>query len=257
MTSTPDKDGPVTAAEKLGQQHGNWDMVWRRFAEAPASYRAIPDRLREAKPQMTLPLLDHSESWPQNNETAEATLRDALLRLSDLDPDAARRRILELEQDHRERRSWVWASLEADPLAQAVEHLARMATATEVTAWGTSVAEIVHSYANNGWVADLAVLDALASVERLDDVRAVRSAVRTVYRPWLEGIVEAFQDTVASSGADGYQSASPQQVSGGTCLLFVDGLRFDLAQRLGMMLEQKDIEVDVKPESTEGQGWTA
>ena len=31
----PDKDGQMTAAEKLGQQYGNWDMVWRRFAEAP------------------------------------------------------------------------------------------------------------------------------------------------------------------------------------------------------------------------------
>ena len=65
-------------------------MVWRRFAEAPASYSTVPDRLREAKPQMTLPLLDRSESWPQNNETEEASLRNALLRLSDLDPDAAR-----------------------------------------------------------------------------------------------------------------------------------------------------------------------
>ena len=81
----PDRDSPVTAAEKLGQQQGNWVMVWRRFAEAPASYSTIPDRLREAKPQMTLPLLDHSDSWPQNNETAEASLRDALLRLSNLD----------------------------------------------------------------------------------------------------------------------------------------------------------------------------
>ena len=246
----PDKDGPVTAAENLGQQNGNWGMVWRRFAEAPASYVAIPDRLREAKPQMTLPLLDHSESWPQNNETAEAILRDALLKLSDIDPDAARRRILELEQEHCERRSWVWASLGSAPLAQALEHLARMSTVTEFMAWGTSVSDIVNSYARDGWVADLAVLDVLASVERLDDVKAVRSAVRTVYRPWLEGIVEAFQDAVASSGPEGYQSASPQQVSGGTCLLFVDGLRFDLAQRLGMMLEQKGIEVDVKPHLT-------
>ena len=73
----PDRDSPVTVAEKLGHQYGNWDMVWRRFAEAPASYRVIPDRLREAKPQMTLPLLDLSESWPQNNEAAEIALRVA------------------------------------------------------------------------------------------------------------------------------------------------------------------------------------
>ena len=32
-------------------------------------------------------------------------------------PDAARRKILELEQNHGERRSWVWASLGSAPLA--------------------------------------------------------------------------------------------------------------------------------------------
>ena len=246
----PDKDGQVAAAEKLGQQNGNWDIVWSRFAEAPASYIAIPDRLREAKPQMTLPLLDHSESWPQNNETAEIVLRDALVGLSVLDSDAARRKILELEQNHGERRSWVWASLGSAPLAQAIEHLGTMARVTESMAWGTSISEIMQKYANDGWVADLAVLDALASVERVEDVRAVRIAVRTVYRPWLERIVEAFQDAIAVSGPDGYQAEPPPEVDKGTCLLFVDGLRFDLAHRLGTMLEQKGIEVEVEPRLT-------
>ena len=246
----PDRDSPVTVAEKLGHQQGNWGMVWRRFAEAPASYSTVPDRLREAKPQMTLPLLDRSESWPQNNETEEASLRNALLSLSDLDPDAARRRILELEQSHGERRSWVWASLGSAPLAHAIEHLATMARVTERMAWGTSISEIMQNYADAGWVADLAVLDALASVERLEDVRAVRSAARTVYRPWLERIVETFQDAIAASEPDGYQANSPPEVADGTCLLFVDGLRFDLAHRLGTILEQKRIEVEVKPHLT-------
>ena len=235
----PDRDSPVTVAEKLGHQQGNWGMVWRRFAEAPASYSTVPDRLREAKPQMTLLLLDRSESWPQNNETEEASLRNALLRLSDLDPDAARRKILELEQNHGERRSWVWASLGSAPLAWAIEHLATMARVTERMVWGTSISEIMQKYADDGWVADLAVLDALASVERLEDVRAVRSAVRTVYRPWLERIVEAFQDAIAASEPNAYQAESPPDVTDGTCLLFVDGLRFDLAHRLRTMLEQK------------------
>ena len=246
----PDKDGQVTAAEKLGQQYGNWDMVWRRFAEAPASYVAIPDRLREAKPQMTLPLLDHSESWPQNNEVAETALRDALVGLSGLDPDAARRKILELEQNHGERRRWVWSSLGSAPLAQAIEHLGTMARVTESMAWGTSISEIMQKYAEDGWVADLAVLDALASVERMEDVRAVRSAARTVYRPWLERIVEAFQDAIAASEPEGYQATTPPEIANGTCLLFVDGLRFDLAHRLGTMLDPKGIEVEVEPRLT-------
>ena len=246
----PDKDSPVTAAEKLGQRHGNWDMVWHRFAEAPASYPAISNWLREAKPEKTLPLLDHPESWPQNNEAAEIALHDALVSLSDLDLGAARRRILELEQDHGERRSWVWASLGSAPLAQAIEHLAKMANVTKRMVWGASVSEIMHNYAENGWVADLAVLDSLDSVERQEDVKAVRSAVQTVYRPWLERIVEAFQDAVATSGTGGYETASSPDVVDGTCLLFVDGLRFDLAQRLEMMLVQKGIEATVEPRLT-------
>ena len=246
----PDKDGAVTAAEMLGQKNGNWDMVWRRFAEAPTSYETIPDRLREAKPQMTLPLLDDSESWPQNNEAAEMALRDALLSLSDLDIDAARSKILELDKVHSGRRTWVWATLGAAPLAQATEHLATMARVTERMAWGTAISEMVQEYADDGWVADLAVLDALASVESLEDVKAVRSATRAVYRPWLEGIVEAFQRAIAASGPDGYQAGPPVGATEGTCLLFVDGLRFDLAHRLGTILEEEGVKVEVKPRLT-------
>ena len=148
---------------------------------------------------------------------------------------------------HGKRRNWVWASLGSVPLAQAMEHLATMAQVTERMTWGTSVSEIVHNYAEAGWVADLAVVDALAAVESLDDVKAVRSAVRTVYRPWLESIIEAFQDAVAASQPNGYQAVSLPEVLDGTCVLFIDGLRFDLARRLGTLLEQKGIAVEVEP----------
>ena len=243
----PDSDSPVTAAEKMGRRNGNWSRVWGRFAETPASYSVIPDRLREAKPQMAFLPLDHTESWPQDNEAAEASLRSALLQLMSLDSDTARRRVLGLELEHSERRDWVWSSLGSAPLAQAMEHLAAVARASEHRVWGTSLAEIADGYAKTGWEVDLAVLDALASVEGMDDARAVRAAVRAVYRPWLEGIVKAFQGAVAASGLGGYKATSPPQVLDGTCLLFVDGLRFDLAQRLATMLDEKGIEAEVEP----------
>ena len=246
----PDRDSPVTVAEKLGQRDGNWSIVWRRFAEAPASYRTIPDQLRIARPEKTLPLLDHAESWPQDNEAAERALREALVRLSSLDPDAARRAILELEREHGQRRDWVWASLGFAPMAKAIEHLTTMAKATERVQGGTSVAEAVDAYGARGWVADLAVIDALASVEKPADVAAVRSAVRTVYRPWLEGVVEAFQEAVTAGSSDGYEAATPTVVSGGACLLFADGLRFDLAQRLSSMLSRQGVEGEIRASLT-------
>ena len=242
----PEKDGPVTATERLGQQDGNWSMVWRRFAEAPTAYRTIPGQLREAKPENTLPLLYHAESWPQENEEAERALRDQLVQLSNLDPDAARRAVLGLEREHGKRRSWVWASLGFAPMAKAIEHLATMAKATDNVRTGTSVAEAVSGYAETGWVVDLAVLDALASVEKLDEVEAVRSAVRTIYRPWLEGIVTAFQEVVALGKPSDYETAALPEVSEGACVLFADGLRLDIAQRLSSMLDERGIVSEVQ-----------
>lgn len=242
----PERDAPITAAEKLGQQDGNWGTVWHRFAEAPTAYGAIPGRLREAKPEKTLPLLHHAESWPQDNEEAERALREALLHSANLDPDAARQAILDLERDHGHRGGWVWASLGFAPMAKAIKHLATMAKASEAVRRANSLTEAVVGYARDGWVADLAVLDALASVERQDDVAAIRSAIRTVYRPWLEGTVTAFQEAVAVSTLGSYAAEPPPGVSEGTCLLFADGLRFDIAQRLSSMLIQLGIESEVK-----------
>ena len=66
------------------------------------------------------------------------------------------------------------------------------------------------------------------------------------YRPWLEGVSEAFQAAVSDSVPDGYEAASPPEVSRGTCLLFVDGLRFDLGQRLGSLLGKQHIETEIE-----------
>ena len=242
----PDRDGPITAAEKLGQQDGTWGIAWQRFAEAPATYGTIPDRLREARPEKTLPLLHHAESWPQDNESSERALREALVNLSQLDPNTARLDILNLERNHNQRRSWVWASVGLAPLARALEHLATMAKVTESAVWDKSIVGSVGSYTEVGWTVDLAVLEALASVEKLDDVAAVRSAVRTVYRPWLETCTEAFQDAVTALSLNGYQSTELPRVSDGTCLIFVDGLRFDLAKRLEALLKQQGISTETK-----------
>lgn len=246
----PESDGPVTAAEKLGQRDGNWSMVWSRFAESPATYSTVPDLLRQAKPERTLPLLDHAESWPQDNETAEAALRDALDRLSNLDPVGARQSVLDLERDHAHRRHWVWASLGHSSVARAIQHLAALAKTTDAMGWGTSLSENVDGYARSGWIADLAVLDALASVEKPNDVSAVQSAVRTIYGPWLESVARAFQGVVAASSSDDYEVGGLPEISCGTCLLFVDGLRFDLGQRLSTLLAQRRTETEIKASLT-------
>jgi hypothetical protein len=242
----PEKDGPIAAARLLGQRGGAWEKVWRRFAEAPASYTALPQVLRQARPSKLLPLLDPRDAWPQENEAAEEALRQSLLSLSNLDPQTARAALAELEEEHGPRRGWVWASLAQAPLARALEHLVMLARETERLLGGASIGEIAAAYAEHGWRADLAVLDALAAVEAAQDLGAVRAAVRTVYRPWLEAGAVSFQKAVATGRAgEAYSATAPPAASAGTCVLFSDGLRYDAAERLASRLAERGLECTV------------
>lgn len=242
----PEEDGPITAARLLGGRNGSWSTVWRRFAEAPATYRAVPEVLRQARPAKLLPLLDSAESWPQENEAAETALRQALIELASLDAEAARSAVVELEEKHGHRREWVWASLGLTPLANALGHLAIVAKEAAQPLSGLSVGDIVSAYSDWGWRVDLAVLDALAAVETAEDLGAVRTVLQVTYRPWLEAGARALQKAVATA-SDKYVATRSPSSSSGTCILFTDGLRFDAAHRLKSQLEADGFECTLSP----------
>jgi hypothetical protein len=46
----PEKDGPLTAANKLGERKGAWQAIWQRYAEAATSYPGVTAQLRKASP---------------------------------------------------------------------------------------------------------------------------------------------------------------------------------------------------------------
>ncbi|NWJ95667.1 MAG: BREX-1 system phosphatase PglZ type B [Chloroflexi bacterium] len=243
----PEKDGDVTAAALLGeQQHSGWKTVWQRFAEAPQSYPHLLGLLRRAKPQQPNELFPTlSESWPQDNETAENRLRESLLSLKDKLPEQARAEIASLEQEHSVRRTWVWAKLNQSPLVAALEPLFRLAQETGQPVSGTTLDEVVAAYSGKGWQADAAMLDALAGVETGPDVAAVKAAITALYRPWLQNGANAMQKAVQA--ASEYQSGKLPELEAGTCLLFSDGLRFDVGQKLATVLEKRGLLCQVKP----------
>lgn len=233
----PERDGPITAAGKLGARQGAWAQVWERFGEAPDAYQNIPNLLRSARPQQ-MALFDTPESWPQDNDAAEDALRDRLNRLQTLHAAEARTEINQLEREHAPRRSWIWARLGHSPLAGALAYLQDLATYTVVPLTG-SHAELTDSYTGYAWRADAAALGALAGVEHAADVAAVSAALRAIYQPWLDQSARAFQTSypvapraVAREGGE---------ITPGTCLLFCDALRYDLAQRLSTVLTQQGI----------------
>ncbi len=250
----PMKDGPLRAAEMMGLRQGNWSQVWDRFREAPKRYPNLPGWLRKAKPQDDdLFLKESDEVWPQSNEIHETALRNVLKGCAGKTAQVVIERIKESEAIHGKRRSWVWAELDQAPLAVALKHLTTMAETCGKPVAGGALDDLVAAYVNGGWCADAAVVDALGVVEKKDDIEAVQAVIRAVYLPWLEASALAFQKLVKAGGVaiQSPAQASVSEVAKGTAILFADGLRFDLAQKLKARLAERGLQLEL------GWRWTA
>ena len=234
----PDKDGELVGAELLGRREGPWATVWERFTESPVLYPGLPELLRRAMPH---DLFVEPSSWPQNNDKEEEKLRQALLGLQKSTPAEARERVLELEKLHGPRRGWVWAKLGQAPLAHTIGHLARMVEVAATRLGGTSVAEIATLYTDGAWEADAAALAAAALLKSTADAQAVSKALDAVYRPWLESAAEQLQALAEREPLPGHDGQALEEllVEPGGMVLFADGLRFDVSQRLVSRVQDK------------------
>jgi hypothetical protein len=240
----PESEGVLAGGERLGAKRSDrWKKAWRRFTEAPSWFPGIPSLLEQAKPVGEI-VFDR-EPWPDENRRAEGDLRSALLHLGPLTAFDARARLRALEAEHGTRREWVWARLGQSPLARALEGLARIAERTASELGGDDPEAMAAIYRDHGFLADAAALAALAEVDRAEDVQAVATALRAAYLPWLDEGALRFQALVASQPLPSKGNASTVAVKEGDCLVFVDGLRFDLAERLRARLEAGGAEVDL------------
>ena len=238
----PDKDGQYVAAQKLGSLKGNWPKVWKRFSEAPKQYTELPELLRKAKPDRADDLFARSEMWPQDNEREEEELRQSLLLLKGLQPPTAGARIAELEQRHGKRRDSVWAKLDQAPLANALLFLSKLAIVV-VEPIGGDLLTVVNRYVMEGWRADAAVLDALATIRisNQKNVEAVNVVINTLYRPWLEESTNHFQTLFEKEKP---QPKSKVVAEKGCCIFFADGLRFDVGQKLKFAMQKTGLTID-------------
>ncbi len=224
----PRKRSRDEAARLLAGREGGWSGVWGRFeAGAGDGYRDVVERLDLAEPPGGL--FDHADyTYPVANARAETRLRSDLLSLSNLDPAAAAVRLLELEAEHSPRRGTVWARRGDAPLACALEPLVIVADAP---AWPHHDADnLARHYAEHAASIDGAALIAMASAPAEADRSAVAAALRAVYLPWVDKGAHALQD-IAATGVIPFGSIEPVPAEV-DAMVFVDGLRFDLAQRL-------------------------
>jgi hypothetical protein len=227
----PGSKAPLYAAELLGlREQSEWQLVWERYCEAPDVYGGVRDRLDQAQPTDRLAL--DAQAWPGENATREKRLAVAMEALGTLPPHAARQQISELEKEHGERRNWVWTKLGESPLACALKHIEVLAESTRSIPSFTSWSDFAQWYAEAGWQADRAALSAFR--EAGADEKPVREAIRSVYLPWLDEVCKKFQELQPAGGGieDGILP------SAGECIVFVDGMRLDLAHDLMEKLEQ-------------------
>lgn len=237
----PATQGVLSAAAKLAAREGTWVQVWGRYCEAPQRYPNIPGQIRKtAVPQ---DLFSDKSGWPQWNEECEAALRVDLKSLHDQPAHEARKKVAVLEKEHAERRKLVWAELGESPLARALEHLAVLAEVTAHSLTAGTIDDLAAGYQATGWRADDAVMRALDCVE-LQDVDAVTVAIRAIYLPWAEDTARYLQQVADQAG---YPALTMPGGPQGEAVLFVDGLRFDVARRLTALLAAKKCAVDERP----------
>lgn len=241
----PESDGQLVAGEYLGRHDDNWSAVWQRYAEAPKLYPSIPDLLRQVRPNVP----DHGlffdrSAWPDENEKMENELREALTALGNASPVEVRRTIVALAGQHVQRREWVWARLGEAPLAQALEHMEYVAESTHTPIGGSTPEDVAECYVSGMWRVDAAALDALAVVGHPDDIAAVRTALEGAYVPWLTDTALHFQQVSQQHGLGG-EDEGEEKPPDGVCILFADGLRYDVGQKLKAALDGAGLETEI------------
>lgn len=237
----PDRDGPMRAGDLMLNSNGKWAAVWQRFRDAPRGYPGIADLLRKAKPR---DLLVDQARQPQANEEREGALRYALEAAIAMPHEAMCDRIVALEGEHKDRRNWVWSDLGHSPMAEVLEPLSRLAKLARSPMGGASIAAMAGDYAADGWHCDRAAIDALGRMKSPADNALIAKVVSALYAPWLDKSARKFQGLATQNEAEYRRlSSSGVNAEAETCVVFADGLRFDVAGMLQERLEQRGFRV--------------
>ncbi len=241
----PNSEDPVVAGEKLGKGEVGWAKVWKRFEEVPESYPGVVELLGRSTPSGDLFGGIDGSRWPKRNEDLEAALRSGLAKAADEAAGEAATRVLELEEEHAVRRSWLWARLDMSPLTKPLEHLAKIAKRTSQPINGSTPEDLAALYAEDAWNADAASWEAVQAAST-EDVELIQRVVARLMEEWLDVSARNLQKAVESQPLPDCSTAPRVETAPGQCIVFVDGLRYDLGRRLADMLEARDCQVSME-----------
>jgi len=228
--------GPLDVAQKiLASSQGDASFaLWEKYCAHWLSYPDLYEVFRNIAPP---DLFQGAERYPRENDADEKRLAEDLLKAANLEPVAAAQAVLTAETKHATRRETIWARQGHAPLAVALAHLTEVAKAFLAPLAGGTPLESAQRYAESGWRIDSAARAAMAIAQQAELEKPVYAVLEALYRRWLEKQAEGFQALVKKYG---YPAWSLPEVADGTVVLFVDGLRLDLARELEMLLSSDD-----------------
>ncbi|SOD24069.1 hypothetical protein SAMN05518800_1206 [Variovorax sp. YR752] len=234
----PIADGVLVAAERFAKAEGKWSAVSQLYQDSFSSFPNVFGLLAKVQPPQLGLFPDQNQlaGYPQVNEQSEAALRHALSACAGMDAPQARAAVLAAEKEHGVRREWLWARMGRSPLVSALAHLAKVAERSALAPTGQSPAELASSYQCSGWEVDEAALKAMGSVHVKVDSDAVKATLRAVYLPWLEEAARRLQEAAKAAGGLPRPAKQADGPGAGSCTVFVDGLRYDVATRLSKRL---------------------
>ncbi len=233
--------GPMEVAQRImGSRSGEAAFpLWEKYC---AHWLFYPDAYDVFKGIPSHDLFAGAERYPRENEADERRLADDLLKAVAQEPTQAANTLLDLEKQHGPRREMLWAKMGRSPMAVVLKDLAHIATSFLAPIPGGSVDELAGYYADVGWRVDASARAAMAIAQQAGHEKPIYAVLDRLYRRWLEKLSESFQGMVRS---EGYPHWRLPDVSDGTVLLFVDGLRFDLARELESLLLAEGLAVEV------------
>ena len=129
-------------------------------------------------------------------------------------------------------------------MAQLLDPLGRLAQRAVQPLVGTTPSDFMEGYIANGWEADTAAWQAVATAGPAHKATA-KAAVAALLFPWLDETACRFQQVVAASGLPTPTDQDFDGIEPGGCLVFADGLRYDLALQLWQRLEEIGIVGDL------------
>jgi len=220
--------GPLDVAQRiLASKAGEATYpLWEKYCAHWQSYPDAYELFRNISPP---DLLQGADRYPRENDLDEKMLSDELLKAASLDPMAAANAVIAQESKHGARRATLWSRMGRAPLAQALKHLADVAAAFITPLVGGSATEFAQQYAERGWRIDAAARAAMVLAQQAELEKPIYAVLEALYRRWLEKQAAVFQSFIKR---DGYPDWCLPEVADGTVVLFVDGLRFDLAREL-------------------------